>query len=61
MIKKRMMFKFNSREGRAELVQTTLVKISQLVTSLQTSHQQDVFALFVPMLSTSCSKLVDNL
>ena len=40
---------------------TTHVKISQLVTSLQTSRQQDVFALLVPKLSTSCSKLVDNL
>ena len=39
----------------------THVKISQLVTSLQTSRQQDVFALPVPSLSTSCSKLVDNL
>ena len=39
----------------------THVKISQLVTSLQTSRQQDVFALLVPSLSTSCSKLVDNL
>ena len=39
----------------------THVKISQLVTSLQTSRQQDVFALLVPKLSTSCSKLVDNL
>ena len=41
--------------------QCTHVKISQLVTSLQTSRQQDVFALLVPKLSTSCSKLVDNL
>ena len=43
------------------LQSTTHVKISQLVTSLQTSRQQDVFALLVPKLSTSCSKLVDNL
>ena len=39
----------------------THVKTLQLVTSLQTSRQQDVFALLVPKLSTSCSKLVDNL
>ena len=36
---------------------STYVKISQLVTSLQTSCQQDVFALLVP----SCQQVVPNL
>ena len=39
----------------------THVKISQLVTSLQTSRQQDVFALLVPSLSTTCNKLDENI
>ena len=34
---------------------TTHVKISQLVTSLQTSRPQDVFALLVPNLLTTCN------
>ena len=46
----------------------THVKISQLVTSLQTSRQQDVFALLVPScqqvvpnLLTTCNKLDENI
>ena len=47
---------------------TTHVKISQLVTSLQTSRQQDVFALpvpsgqqVVPNLLTTCNKLDEDI
>ena len=47
---------------------STHVKISQLVTSLQTSRQQDVFALLVqssqqvvPNLLTTCNKLDENI
>ena len=38
-------------------MQHTHVKISQLVTSVQTRRQQDVFALLVP----SCQQVVPNL
>ena len=47
---------------------STHAKISQLVTSLQTSRQQDVFALLepscqqvVPNLLTTCNKLDENI
>ena len=44
------------------IVIRTHIKISQLVASLQTSRQQDVFARLLPRnLSTSLEQVVNNL